>query len=92
MTVEIVGCEFNNGECHIYAIDADEYRLQMLERNRIDDVERELEFVFYTIQSLIFWLKRQKIVNSEQPKSIGDAVRCTVGTVTTISGKYLCRE
>lgn len=92
MTVEITGYSFENHECHLYATDVDEMRLQRLERNRYDEGhERELEFIFDrdAYKYLYSWLKRQKTVKSAEPKTLGDAVRATLGSITTISGKYL---
>ncbi len=91
MTVEIVGYEFGKGFLKIYATDCGERRLQILERNRYDDgSEQELEFLFprNSYKYLYGWLKRQKSVKTGFPKTLGDAVRLTVGTVTSISGKY----
>lgn len=92
MTVEVTGYAFIEGELHLYATDVDERHLQELERNRYDEgSERELEFVF-TKESLNYlygWLKRQKAVKAAAPKTIGDAVRATLGSITTLSGKYL---
>ena len=92
MTVEITGYSFQTGECHLFANDIDERRLQQLERNRYDDgSERELEFIFTRKEYnyLYGWLKRQKVVKEAEPKTLGDAVRATLGCITTISGKYL---
>ncbi len=92
MTVEVTGYSFVDGELHLFATDVDERRLQILERNHYDDgSERELEFVFTkeSFRYLYGWLKRQKVVKSAEPKTIGDAVRAIIGSITTISGKYL---
>lgn len=92
MTVEITGYSFQTGECHLFANDVDERHLQQLERNRYDDgSERELEFIFSReeYKYLYGWLKRQKVVKEANPNTLGDAVRATLGCITTISGKYL---
>ena len=92
MTVTITGFAFGKGGgVRLYAEDTDEYRLQKLERNRYDDGGRELEFVFprTSYDYLYGWLKRQKSVKKASPETLGDAIRATVGTVTTISGKYI---
>ena len=92
MTVEVTGFAFENGELHIFGTNVDERNLQILERNRYDDAsEQELEFVF-TKDSLSYlqsWLRRQKVVKAAAPKTFGEAVRETLGTITTLSGKYL---
>lgn len=92
MTVEITGFAFENGELHLFGTNVDERHLQILERNRYDDgSEQELEFVFTkdSFQYLQNWLRRQKVVKAAEPKTIGAAVRETLGTITTLSGKYL---
>lgn len=92
MTIEVTGFSFQNGELHLFGTDVDERHLQMVEGNRWDDDrERELEFVFTkeSFKYLVTWLSKQKAVKKAEPKTIGDAVRATLGTVTTISGKYL---
>ena len=38
MTVEVTGYAFKDGELHLFATDVDERNLQLLERNREDDV------------------------------------------------------
>ena len=95
MTVEITGYGFHDGELHIYATDVDDSQLQRIERNRQDDgSEREIEFIFTKedINYLYRWLRRQKSVKLASPKKLVDAVMSTMGTITTISGKYLVRE
>ena len=85
MTVEVTGYAFKDGELHLFATDVDERNLQLLERNREDDgSERELEFIFdkESLDYLYKWLHRQKAVKKE-------AVAATLGTICTISGKYL---
>jgi hypothetical protein len=92
MTVEIIGYSFSQGECHLYANDVDDIHLQKIERNRYDDgAVRELEFIFTKdeYQYLYYWLKQQKAVKAAEPKTLGDAVRATLGIVTILSGKYL---
>ena len=92
MTVEITGFAFENGELHLFGTNVDERHLQRLERNRYDDgSEQELEFVFTkdSVQYLQNWLRRQKVVKTAAPKTFGEAVRETLGTITNISGKYL---
>lgn len=92
MTVEITGFSFQMGECHLFANDVDERRLMQLERNRYDEgSERELEFVFSKedYKYLYSWLKRQKSVMNKKPTTLGEAVRSSIGCITTISGKYL---
>lgn len=92
MTVEITGYSFKTGECHLFAIDVDERHLQQVERNRYDDgFERELEFVFTRDEYHYFykWLQRQKVVKETKPKTVGEAVKSILGSITTISGKYL---
>lgn len=92
MTVEITGYAFQDGELHLFATNVDERHLQQVERNRYDDgSEQELEFIFTkeSFKYLYNWLKRQKAVQKAEPKTFGDAVRATLGIITTISGKYL---
>lgn len=92
MTVEITGYAFGQGFLKLYATDVSERRLQMIERNRYDDgAEKELEFIFLreNYNYLYGWLKRQKAVKAAMPKTLGEAVRSTLGIVTNISGKYL---
>ena len=92
MTVEITGYTFKTNECHIFANNVNEIHLQQLERNRYDDAsEQELEFIFTRNEYnyLYKWLKQQKVVKDTEPKTLGDAVRATLGSITTISGRYL---
>ncbi len=92
MTVEITGYTFGKGFLKLYATDVSERRLQMIERNRYDDgSEREIGFVFprESYNYLYGWLRRQKVVRESEPKTLGEAVRATLGIVTNISGKYL---
>lgn len=92
MTVEITGYTFGQGFVKIYANDVGERHLQILERNRYDEgSEKELEFLFprSSYGYLYGWLKRQKSVKDAAPKTLGDAVKSTLGIVTTLSGKYL---
>lgn len=92
MTVEITGFAFENGELHLFGTNVDERHLQILERNRYDDgTEQELEFVFTkdSFNYLQSWLRRQKVVKAAAPKTFGEAVRKTLGTITNLSGKYL---
>lgn len=92
MTVEVTGYAFIEGELHLYATNVDERHLQQIERNRYDDgSEKELEFIFTkdSYKYLYGWLKRQKAVKTSNPKTIGEAVRATLGSITTLSGKYL---
>ncbi|MCR4719640.1 MAG: hypothetical protein K5768_08450 [Firmicutes bacterium] len=92
MTVEITGFQFKDGELHLFGTDADERHLQMIENSRWDDgMERELEFVFTTksYKYLMTWLAKQKAVKAVEPKTLKEAVHAVLGTVTTISGKYL---
>lgn len=92
MTIEVTGFQFKNGELHLFGTDADERHLQMIEGNRWDDDrERELEFVFTkeSYKYLVKWLAKQKAVKAAEPKTLKEAVHAVLGTVTTISGKYL---
>ena len=96
MTVEITSYTVVNGIAKIYAIDCSEERLQMIERNRYDDGDvRELTFIFdpsndkKAFDYLYFWLKKQKA--TRLAKTIGEALTATIGTVTSISGRYLER-
>lgn len=92
MTVEVTGFSFEKGELHLFATNVDERHLQTSERNRYDDAsEHELEFVFTkdSFNYLQSWLRRQKAVKAAAPKTFGEAVRETLGTITTLSGKYL---
>ena len=41
MTVEVTGYAFKDGELHLFATDVDERNLQLLERNREDDAQKE---------------------------------------------------
>lgn len=92
MTVEVTGYAFKEGELHLFATDVDERNLQLLERNREDDgSERELEFIFdkESLDYLYKWLHRQKAVKKAAPQKLKEAVAATLGTICTISGKYL---
>lgn len=85
MTVEVTGYAFKDGELHLFATDVDE-------RNREDDgSERELEFIFdkESLDYLYKWLHRQKAVKKATPQKLKEAVAATLGTICTISGKYL---
>ena len=85
MTVEVTGYAFKDGELHLFATD-------VLERNREDDgSERELEFIFdkESLDYLYKWLHRQKAVKKAAPQKLKEAVAATLGTICTISGKYL---
>lgn len=92
MTITVTGYSFKDGELHLFGTNSDDYNLQRIERNRYDDgSEQELEFIFTKddFDYLYKWLKRQKAVSKADAHTVGDAVRATLGIVTTISGKYL---
>ena len=96
MTVEITSYTVLDGVAKIHAIDCSEEHLQMIERRRFDDgFERELTFIFdpmtdkKSFDYLYFWLKKQKA--TREAKTIGQALTAVVGTITTISGRYLER-
>lgn len=92
MTVEICTYTIDHGIVTIYAHDCSEENLQRLERYRDDFIQRELHFVFDTklpgTQFYFYkWLHRQKATKGSL--TYGDALRSIIGTVTTISSKYL---
>ena len=94
MTIEITSATINDGYITIYGIDVSEENLQRMERVRDDGFERELEFLFDTrtkdVDYIYNWLKRRK---SKEAATWGEAVRSTVGKITTISAKYrVCDE
>lgn len=92
MIITVTGYSFIEGELHLFGTNVSDYNLQRIERNRYDDgKEEELEFIFKKedFDYLYHWLKRQKAVNKSEAHTIGEAVRATLGIVTTISGKYL---
>ena len=97
MTIEITSYSVTNGVAKIFAIDNSEEHLQMIERNRYDDGDvRELIFVFdpsndkKAFTYLYNWLKSQKVTVGA--KTIGQALTSTVGTITSLSGRYLERD
>ena len=94
MTVEITSATIQNRIVEIEAIDVSEEHLQHIKRYRDDGFERELLFTFDLCDrwqnSYIYrFLHQQKIVKERNPSLLIDALQCTVGTVTSISGKYL---
>ena len=96
MTIEITSYTVLDGVARIYGTDCSEEHLQMIERNRCDDgSERELVFIFdprsnkKDFDYLYYWLKNQKA--TREAKTVGQALTAVVGTITTISGRYLER-
>lgn len=92
MTVEITSVDISNGVVTINAVDCSEENLQRMERIRDDCFEKECLFVFNTklvedFKYLRNWLKRQKITRG--CKTYGEALNSTLGTVTSISKKYM---
>lgn len=92
MTVEIISVSLNNGICRITAIDCSEENLHRMERMRDDGIEREVDFVFDTKNKNEFlylrnWLKRQKI--TKDCRTYGEALNSVLGTVTSLSGKFI---
>lgn len=94
MTVEITSATIHNKIVEIEAIDVSEEHLQRIERTRDDGFERELLFTFdlcnrWQNSYLYRFLHQQKRVMEKNPSLLIDALQYTVGTVTSISGKYL---
>lgn len=90
MYVEITGVEMHQGIVTIYATDISDENLQRMERYRDDEI-REIEFIFDTrdkraFDTLYRWLKNQK--SARGAGTYGEALRRTVGTITTISAKF----
>ena len=93
MTVEITSVSIEDRIVTINAIDVTEENLQRMERIRDDGDERELTFMFdlrqyYPNIYLNKFLHRQKAVREAKPKLLIEALNATVGTVTSINGKY----
>ena len=91
MLVEIISTQLKNGIVKISAVDCSEENLQRLERIRDDGNEKKVEFLFDThnkksCQDFYRWMKEQKAAS--QAVTWGEALRSTIGTVTTISGRY----
>lgn len=96
MTVEITSYSWNDGVVTLEAENCDELNLQQIERIRDDYIQREIAFIFdlhekSDFQYLRSFLKRQKRVREQNPKTWGEALQAVTGTVVTISGKYLDR-
>ena len=96
MTIEITSYSVVGGVAKIFGTDCSEEHLQMIERRRFDDgFERELTFIFDPVNDkkafdyLYYWLKKQKV--TREAKTFGEALTAIVGTITTISGRYLER-
>ena len=94
MTVEITSATIHNRVVEIEAINVSEEHLQRIERTRDDGFEQELLFNFdlnnlYEKDYLYRFLHHQKRVMENKPKFLIDALQRTVGTITSISGKYL---
>lgn len=92
MTVEIVGVELSNRIVTITAVDCSEERLQYMKRIRDDGFETTVVFVYDTTQFDVFrdlrcWLLKQKVTKGS--KTYGEALHRILGTVTTISRKYM---
>ena len=97
MTIEITAASINNHVVEIQAIDISEEHLQRIERTRDDGFERELLFTFdlrNKEQNIYIYrfLHHQKRVQEKHPSLLIDALQCTVGTVTSMSGKFLNYE
>lgn len=99
MTIEITDISLDEEHVvTIEGIDVSEEHLQRLERIRDDGFERELTFRIDTAgpenrtsrKYFHTWIHRQKATKS--CSTYGEALRAVVGTVTTISGKYLILE
>lgn len=91
MLIEITGVSLENGIVRIYGTDCSEENLQRIERIRDDGFEEEITFLIDTTQAkeqlqLYRWLKHQKA--TRKAKTYGEALQATIGTITTISGKY----
>ena len=96
MTVEIVSYEVKDGVVTIEAENCDEAHLQKLERIRDDYIQRMITFVFDTkekndLKYLRSFLKRQKRVKEAKPQTWGEALTAVIGSITTISSKYIDR-
>ena len=94
MTIEITSATIHNKIVEIEANDVSEEHLQRIERTRDDGFERELLFTFDLRNKeqniyIFKFLRRQKRVQEKKPSLLIDALQCTVGTVTSMSGKYL---
>ena len=92
MTIEITEVTLKDRIIRIHAVDVSEEHLQRMERMRDDTFQRELEFAFDTrntkeFQYIRTWLKRQKATRGAE--TWGDAMSAVIGTITSISGKYL---
>ncbi len=93
MTVEITSVSIDDRIVTINAIDVSEENLQHMERIRDDGDEHEVAFTFdlrrkYPNIYLNKFLHRQKAVREAKPKLLIEALNATVGTVTSINGKY----
>ena len=91
MLIEISGVALNKGIVSIFGMDVSEENLQRIERNRFDDGEEEITFIFDTRnervqQDFCRWLKQQKAAKGKT--TYGEALRATVGTIVYISGRY----
>lgn len=95
MTVEIISAQISSRTTvEILAVDVSEEYFQRISRNREDDgMEKRLNFVFDITSDNFYylwkWLRRQKSVKEMQPGTWGEALQLIIGTITTISGKYL---
>lgn len=94
MVVEITS-SFINNKSKVLVIEGhntDDLHLQGLERGREDRDPETLKFIFDTTNPdvqkyIVNWLHRQKVTKGS--KTYGEAVRAVVGTVTSISGRYI---
>ncbi|MCR4677169.1 MAG: hypothetical protein K5679_00260 [Lachnospiraceae bacterium] len=84
MTIEITGFEIENKRVHIYGIDVSEEHQIMIEQGRMDDIQKDVEYVFVPecTNYLRYWLCQQKRVRDTKPQTWGDALRCIIGTHT----------
>lgn len=93
MMIEITGASVNKDKIvEITGIDVSEENLQKMEDLRDDGFERELRLIFDTKnhKDLFYfykWIHSQKA--AADSKTYHDALNSIVGTIVTISGKYL---
>lgn len=98
MTIEITSTNITDRVVNISGIDVSDENLQRLERTRDDGFEREVDFSFDLREKdpniyLNKFLHRQKAVKKILPTNgetitLKEALNATVGTITTINGKY----
>ena len=93
MMIEITGASVDKDKViEITGIDVSEEQLQKMEDTRDDGNERELRFLFDTKDKKICfyickWLHSQKAAAGS--KTYHDAFNAIVGTIVSLSGKYL---